>query len=123
MDSSGLDTVLLWPLLVYTACVGAVVVGMLGISFVLGQHHKDRTTGEPYECGIVSTDSARVRFPSDFLLIAIFFVIFDLESIFIYAWATAVRELGWFGYGQVCVFIALLLAALVYLWRQRALDV
>ena len=113
---------MLWPLLIYTACVGSVVVGMLGISFVLGQRHREHATDEPYECGIVSTASARVRFSSDFFLLAIFFVVFDLESVFIYAWATAARELGWFGYGQICVFIGVLLAALGYLWRERALD-
>ena len=122
MNPSVPETALLWPLLIYTACVGSVVVGMLGISFVLGQRHREHATDEPYECGIVSTASARVRFSSDFFLLAIFFVVFDLESVFIYAWATAARELGWFGYAQICVFIGVLLAALGYLWRERALD-
>jgi len=116
------ETVLLWPLLVYFAGVMAVVLGMVGISFVLGQRHKERATGEPYESGIVSAGTARVRLASDFFLIAIFFVIFDLESVFIYAWAVSAGELGWFGYAQICVFIGVLLAALIYLWRERALD-
>lgn len=112
----------LWPLVIYFGAVLAVIVGMLVISYVLGQRHQERATGEPYESGIVSTGSARVRFSSTFFLIAIFFVIFDLESVFIMAWATAARELGWWGYGEICVFIGVLLAALAYLWRERALD-
>lgn len=113
---------LLWPLVLYCGGALAVVIGMLVISFLLGQRHNERATGAPYESGIVSTGSARVRFSSTFFLIAIFFVIFDLESVFIFAWATAARETGWWGYGEICVFIGVLTAALVYLWRERALD-
>ena len=116
------DAPLLWPLVLYCGGALAVVIGMLVISFLLGQRHNERATGAPYESGIVSTGSARVRFSSTFFLIAIFFVIFDLESIFIFAWATAAREVGWWGYGEICVFIGVLAAALVYLWRERALD-
>ena len=122
MPTATPDAPLLWPLVVYFGGVLAVVAGMLGISFVLGQRHYERATGAPYESGIVSTGSARIRFSSTFFLIAIFFVIFDLESVFIFAWATAVRETGWWGYGEICVFIGVLAAALVYLWRERALD-
>lgn len=122
LNPQGSESALLWPALVYLAGVLAVVAGMIGISFVLGQRHRDRATGEPYECGIVSSGSARLCFAPDFFLIAIFFVVFDLESVFIYAWATAAVELGWFGYAQVCVFIGLLLAALGYLWHERALN-
>ncbi|MBI4557524.1 MAG: NADH-quinone oxidoreductase subunit A [Candidatus Hydrogenedentes bacterium] len=112
----------LWPLGLYFAGAFLVVVSTVALSHVLGQAHRERATGEPYESGIVSTGSARVRFSADFYLIATFFVVFDLESVFIFIWATAVPELGWFGYAQICVFIGVLLAALVYLWRLRALE-
>ena len=112
----------LWPMLVYLAGCMVVAAGMIGVSFVLGQRHRERATGEPYESGIVSTGSARVRFASDFVLVAIFFVIFDLEAVFIYAWATSVVELGWVGYAEICVFISVLVAALAYLWREGSLD-
>ncbi|MEJ2558100.1 MAG: NADH-quinone oxidoreductase subunit A [Anaerolineae bacterium] len=95
---------------------------MLGISYVLGERHKERATGEPYESGILSTGSARIRLSAKFYLVAMFFVIFDLEAVFIFAWAIAWRELGWVGYIEVVVFIVILLAALVYLWRLGALD-
>jgi NADH-quinone oxidoreductase subunit A len=112
----------LWPLAVYAVIVGMLVVAMLGVSYVLGQRHQDRATGSPYESGILSEGSARVRFPVKFYLIAMFFVIFDLEAVFIFAWAVAVRETGWTGYAEVLLFIMVLLATLGYLWRVGALD-
>jgi NADH-quinone oxidoreductase subunit A len=112
----------LWPLAVYTVIVGMLVVAMLGLSYVLGQRHQDRATGSPYESGILSEGSARVRFPAKFYLVAMFFVIFDLEAVFIFAWAIAVREAGWTGYAEVSLFIMVLLATLAYLWRAGALD-
>jgi NADH-quinone oxidoreductase subunit A len=115
-------TLTLWPLAVYFALVIVVAAGMLGISYVLGERHKERATGEPYESGIVSTGSARIRLSAKFYLVAIFFVVFDLEAVFIFAWAIAWRELGWVGYIEVVVFIVILLAALIYLWRLGALD-
>jgi NADH-quinone oxidoreductase subunit A len=111
-----------WPLAVYIALVGMLVVAMLSLSFVLGQRHKDRATGSPYESGILSEGSARVRFSAKFYLVAMFFVIFDLEAVFLFAWAVAVRETGWTGYAEVLLFITVLLATLAYLWRVGALD-
>ena len=111
-----------WPLAVYILLVGMLVMAMLSISFVLGQRHHDRATGSPYESGILSEGSARVRFSAKFYLIAMFFVIFDLEAVFLFAWAVAVRESGWAGYVEALLFIMVLLATLAYLWRVGALD-
>jgi len=116
------ETQALWPLLVYAAAIVLIVAVMIGLSAVLGQRHRDRATGEPYESGIVSTGTARVRFDIKFYLIAVFFLIFDLEAAFLYAWAVAVRETGWPGYAEVLVFVGVLTAALAYLWRLGALD-
>ena len=112
----------LWPLAVYLLIVVMLVVAMLGLSFVLGQRHHNRATGTPYESGILSQGSARVRLSAKFYLVAMFIVIFDLEAVFIFAWAIAVRETGWTGYAEATSFIAVLLATLVYLWRVGALD-
>jgi NADH-quinone oxidoreductase subunit A len=112
----------LWPLAVYFVIVVMLVVAMLGLSFVLGQRHHNRATGTPYESGILSQGSARVRLSAKFYLVAMFFVIFDLEAVFIFAWAIAVRETGWNGYAEAMLFITVLLATLVYLWRVGALD-
>ena len=112
----------MWPLGVYFACVVTVVAVMVGASFFLGQRHNDRATGEPYESGIVSEGTARLRLTAQFYLMAMLFVVFDLEAVFIFAWAVAVRELGWTGYIVILVFITLLLVALLYLWRVGALS-
>ena len=122
MESQVQSTVPLWPLLLYGAIVLSLVLAMLGVSYVLGQRHKDRATDEPYEGGILSTGSARMRFSSQFYLIAMLFVIFDVETIFIVSWAIAFEELGWYGYFGVLIFIILLVVVLIYEWRNGALD-
>lgn len=119
---NGVGPSTLWPLGVYFACVVGVVVFMVGASFLLGQRHNDRATGEPYESGIASEGSARLRMTSQFYLMAMLFVIFDLEAVFVFAWAVAVRELGWIGYTTISIFIFFLLIALGYLWRVGALS-
>ncbi len=113
----------LWPIVVYFGAVVVIVGGMVGLSALLGQRHDDPATHELYESGIVATGDARVRFSSHFYLIAVFFVIFDLEAAFVYAWAVSAREVGWPGYVELVVFVGILGAALVYLWRVRGLDV
>ena len=112
----------LWTLGVYLIVVLLLVAAMLAVSYVLGQRHNEPATGQPYESGILSEGSARVPVSARFYLVAMFFVIFDLEVVFIFAWAIAVRELGWAGFWEILVFIAILLAALAYLWRLGALD-
>jgi len=112
----------IWPLAVFFILAVLLVILMLAGSFVLGQRHRSRAAVDPYECGIVSTGSARVRFGVKFYLMAMFFVIFDLEAAFILAWAVAVRDLGWAGYLEVLIFVGILVASLFYLWRVGALD-
>jgi NADH-quinone oxidoreductase subunit A len=109
------------PLIVYAALVVVVTAVMLA-TYVLGQRHREQATGTPYESGIVSEGSARVRLSARFYLIAMFFVVFDLEAVFLFAWAVAARDAGWAGYGEVVIFIGVLVAALVYLWGVGALD-
>ncbi len=116
-DGSGL-----WPIVVYFFLVVGLLVFMVVLSYMLGQRHRERATGIPYESGVASTGTARIRFDIKFYLVAMFFVIFDVEAVFIFAWAIALREAGWAGYIEMLVFIGVLLAALVYLWRIGALD-
>lgn len=111
-----------WPFLVFGGIVLVLVLAILGLSFVLGQRHKDRSTGEAYESGILSTGSARLRFPSQFYLVAMLFVIFDIETVFVISWAIAFDDLGWAGFTGVSVFIFILLVVLIYEWRNGALD-
>ena len=112
----------LWPLILYVFAVVLLIAAMLGLSSVLGPRHGKAATYQPFESGIVTVGYARFRFPAKFYLVAMFFVIFDLEAVFIFAWAIAYRDVGWSGYLEIVVFIAILVAALVYLWRLGALD-
>ena len=116
------ETSPLWPLLLYFGLVLFVVATMLGLSFVLGERHSGRATDQPYESGMLPTGPARLRFDVRFYLIAIFFVIFDLEAAFLFAWAVAARELGWPGYIEAIIFTLILVAGLAYLWRTGALE-
>jgi NADH-quinone oxidoreductase subunit A len=111
-----------WALGVYVAAVLVIVAGMLLASYLLGPRHHERATYEPYESGIVSTGSAEVRFSARFYLVAMLFVIFDLEAAILFAWAVAVPETGWPAFIAATVFIGILLIALFYEWRQGALD-
>ncbi|MGH9605160.1 MAG: NADH-quinone oxidoreductase subunit A [Terracidiphilus sp.] len=112
----------IWPLAVYFAAVLVVVVVMLSLSSVLGQRHREPATDAPFESGIVSEGTVHVRLSVKFFLTAAFFVVFDLEAIFLFLWAVAGRDLGWGGYIEVVIFTGVLLAGLAYLWRTGALD-
>lgn len=122
LDTSATHDITLWPLLAYFAVVILLVAGMLALSYLLGQRHQAKAKDEPYESGIVSTGSARLRFPAQFYMVAMLFVIFDLEAVFIFAWAIAFRDLGWSGYIGALIFIGVLIAALIYAWRLGSLD-
>ena len=111
-----------WPLAVYFGLVLLVVASMLGVSYVLGQRHDQPATGSVYASGIVPEGSAHVRLSIKFYVVAMLFVVFDLEAVFIFLWAVAGRELGWSGYWEALIFIGVLAATLAYVWRMGALD-
>jgi NADH-quinone oxidoreductase subunit A len=113
---------MLWPLVVYFILVIALVGAMLALSAVLGERHRQPATGLPYEGGVASTGTAHLRLPARFYLVAMFFVIFDLESVFIFSWAVVAREAGWMGYAEIGGFIGVLLLTLLYLAKIGALD-
>jgi NADH-quinone oxidoreductase subunit A len=112
----------IWPLATYLLLVLALVAGILILSHITGERHKAGAADEPFESGILAVGSARLRLSAKFYLIAMFFVIFDVEAVFLFAWAVALRELGWAGYIEAAIFIGALVAALIYLWRLGALD-
>ncbi len=116
------QTPVIWPFIVFAAIVIALIGIMIGLSFVLGERHKEKTTDEPYESGIPPTGDARLRFSSSFYLIAMFFVIFDLDAAFIMLWAVSFRELGLPGYVGIVIFIGILMILLVYELSIGALD-
>lgn len=111
-----------WPFLLYVLFVVLVTGGMLVVSYFLGERHEDRLTAQPYESGIKPTGTTGIRMSVKFYLTALFFVVFDVESVFIFAWAVALREAGWPGYFEILIFIFVLLTSLFYLWRVGALD-
>ena len=115
-------TNILWPFILFAVIVFSLIGIMIGLSFVLGERHNEKTTDEPYESGIPPTGDARLRFSSSFYLIAMFFVIFDLDAAFIMLWAVSFRELGLPGYIGIVVFIAILMVLLVYELSIGALD-
>jgi NADH-quinone oxidoreductase subunit A len=112
----------LQSLLWYAAAVFMVVGSTLGVSYLLGERHRSPAMSDPYESGIVPTGSSRFRVPVQFYLVAMLFVIFDLEAVFVFAWALVVRESGWLAFWEMTIFIGVLLIALIYVWRVGALN-
>lgn len=110
------------PLGIYFAAILAFVAFALIASHFLGERHREQATDEPFESGVRPLGTARSLIPAKYYLIAMLFVIFDLEAVFIIAWAIVAREAGWAGYVEIVIFIGILIAALAYLWRVGALE-
>ena len=106
----------------YFVFTAGAVIFLIVLSYFLGERHSARTGQQPYESGIEPIGSARVRFDVRFYLIAIFFVIFDLETAFVLIWAVALKQTGLSGFVEMLVFIGVLVIALIYLWRLGGLD-
>lgn len=103
-----------------------IVAGLLGVLLFLTSWLGDKKPGleknRPYECGIIPTGWARFRYPVPFYLVAVFFLIFDVEAAFIFSWAVAMEELNWRGWLQISFFIVVLLLSLFYIWKKGGLD-
>ncbi len=108
--------------LIYVLAAIALCSVMIGLAALLGSKAKGRSKNLPFESGVDSVGSARLRFSAKFYLIAMFFVIFDVEALYLFAWSVSVREAGWIGFFEAAIFIVLLLVGLIYLWRIGALD-
>jgi len=111
-----------FSLTVYSLAILALVFVLLFITAWLGEKKASPDKLRPYECGIIPTGSARLRYPVPFYLVAIFFLIFDVEGAFIFAWGIAWEELGWKGWAQISFFIGVLLLGLAYIWRKGGLE-
>jgi len=111
-----------FSLAVFTVMVTAFIVAMLAASAWVGQRRASRDKLRPYESGVIPTGSARLKYPVPFYLVAIFFLLFDIEGAFIFSWAVAFRDLGWEGWLQMTFFIVLLLVGLVYVWKKGGLE-
>lgn len=122
MDTDIVQSMSFKPFILYIILSLLIISAMLGISWFLGERGSGKAKNQPYESGIKPTGSARLRFPSKFYLIAMFFVLFDIEAVFLYSWAMAFRDTGWVGLAAAAVFIGILLALLVYEISIGALD-
>jgi NADH-quinone oxidoreductase subunit A len=111
-----------WPIAAYFIILAGMLIFMMLLSHFLGPKGKQRAKDTPYESGIISVSDNKTRFTNHFFLYAIFFVIFDLETIYLFAWVIAFDDVGWAGFIEASIFIAVLLAALVYLVRIGALE-
>jgi len=111
-----------WPIAVYVTIAILIWPVVLGVSALLGQQSHGRARNEPFESGVVSASPERLRLSAKFYLVAVFFVIFDVEALFLYAWSISVKESGWAGYVEAVIFIAILALSLVYLARIGALS-
>jgi len=111
-----------FPVLVQAVLAMAVAAGLLGVSFLLGHRVRNRVKDQPYECGLVSVGNARERFSVKFYLVAMLFILFDIEAIFLYPWAVVFRELKMFAFVEMLVLMVLILAGFFYVWRKGALD-
>jgi NADH-quinone oxidoreductase subunit A len=112
----------IFAFLIYAVAAIGVVAFMIGFSHILGERHQARFRNEPFESGMPITGDARIRFSSHFYMVAMFFVIFDLDAAYIITYAIAFKELGWAGYIGISVFIGILVAVLIYEWKIGALD-
>jgi len=100
----------------------AVAAGLLLVSNLLGQKKPDLAKNTPYECGVPLIEGARKRYPIKFFLIAMMFILFDIEVAFLFPWAVVFRKLGLFGFVEMAVFVAILLVGFVYIWRKGGLE-
>jgi NADH-quinone oxidoreductase subunit A len=110
------------PGLVFLLLGGAVGVAFTFLNNVLGPHRPSRVKQDPYECGLPSEVTESFRFGISFYLIAMLFILFDIEVVFLYPVAVRLNAFGTFALGEVIVFVALLMVAFVFVWRRGALD-
>ena len=110
------------PILIIFVLATLLAAAIIVASKVAGRNRPSREKLSPYECGVEPVGTARERQSVKFYLVAMIFLLFDIEVAFRYPWAMALRDLGWNGFIQVVLFMLLLLAGYVYVWRKGALD-
>jgi len=110
------------PLAVVLALAGVLGVVIVGVSALLGGSQPTAIKELSFECGSESIGSARQRFAVKFYVVALLFIVFDVEAVFLYPWAVNFRALGWFGYTEMLVFAVTLVIGLIYVWKKGALN-
>jgi NADH-quinone oxidoreductase subunit A len=110
------------PIVVLLAFAGFLGLLLLLLASVLGPKRSSPVKDSTFECGSVPLGDARRRFGVKFYVVALLFIVFDIEVVFFYPWAVLLRELGWFGFVELSIFASTLLVGLVYVWKKGALD-
>jgi len=110
------------PLLFQMLVAGGLATGMVVLSFVLGKHRYSKAKMSPYECGMDPIGDASQRFSVKFYLVAMLFILFDVEAVFLYPWAIILRELKMFGFLEMLVYVGVVLAGLFYIWKKGVID-
>src|SRR5271163_3324641 len=110
------------PLLLHLLIAVFLASAISAMSVLVGWRRPNKAKQEAYECGMVPTGDARQPFSVRFYLVAMVFILFDVEAIFLYPWAFVFRSLRWYGFGEMMLYIAILMVGYVYLWKKGALD-
>ena len=113
---------LYFPLLLQIVIAFTLAAGLVGASAILGKKLKNKVKDMPYECGMEPTGDARQRFSVKFYLVAMLFILFDIEAIFLFPWVVVYRDLGFLTFFSMLVFILLILTGFFYIWKKGALD-
>jgi len=110
------------PILILLGITLANAVGMIALSHVVGPFRPTPTKLDPYESGITPLGDTRERFSIKFYMVAIMFIVFDLETIFLVSWGVVMRQIGWEGFVAALIFIIVLTVGMVYEWKKGALE-
>jgi len=110
------------PIAIFLGIAALFPVATLVIAKVLRPASYNKVKVEAYECGVPPSGEARARYPVRFYIIAVLFVVFDVETIFLFPWAVKYRSLGWFGFLEMIVFLGILVVGFAYAWRKGALE-
>lgn len=110
------------PIAIYIGAVVLLSAAILILSALVGVKRVSREKLSPYECGIQPVGNARERFSISFYLVGMLFILFDVEAVFLYPWAVVYQELKWFGFLEMFLYIVILLAGYLYIWKKGALD-
>jgi NADH-quinone oxidoreductase subunit A len=110
------------PILIFLVIGALVGGGALAAGFVLGAHRPDKEKNSPYECGFEAFENARMKFDVRYYLVAILFIIFDLEIAFLFPWAVVLDRIGMVGFVAMIVFLGILVVGFIYEWKKGALE-
>lgn len=111
-----------FPILLFIGLGLGLGIALVGAGSLLGKNRPSDAKNAPYECGFDAFEDARLPFDVRFYLVAILFIIFDLETAFFFPWAVALKEIGWFGFASMMIFLSLLVIGFIYEWRKGALE-